>query len=518
MRLRLAFSRKGGCFFTPKRPKKAAFFFCSSGMLLAFATSAVGASSAADAALVPLPGTRSRRAKGADPVCSKRPKLLIISAGGIGTTTAISEFHKIPELEANCASDSDGMKHLPYNRLVAEHAHQLTDVKRILYLWGNPMHAVASLYRRGYQVTQAMKTRSEPFSDGSFGKVASERGVPRTIEAYAASKHDIFQMQKHIESYLTNRNNTGFRPALAFLQMERKTEHLDKLAHFLGVPRLALKNHMSSWETACRGVHRRRTHNHRTNPPALPPPAHSSNVTTFATSLDHNTCMLSARSRFPVAAELVDEETRFLHQRKALNDSVTAAREVVLAADDVAGRGSKCSRSKDEYVRWKQAKGAEGSQPIDEEPANSTSKPADTDDNLTFWGKAERVLMRIGEVVGGDVLGGNDSTAQQESNATKCLAHNRTAQNASVQNASAQNNTAHNSTAQPRPRRPTVQANTDSGCQPREVVADALSEELQARINNKFKGLGAITSGLDGDGFWVQHRPADWKYGVDYVR
>lgn len=293
--------------------------------------------------------------------------------------------------------------------------------------------------------------------------------MPRTIEAYAASKHDIFQMQKHIESYLTNRNNTGFRPALAFLQMERKTEHLDKLAHFLGVPRLALKNHMSSWETACR-------------------------------------------------AELADEETRFLHQRTALNDSVTAAREVVLAAEDVAGRGSKGSRAKDEYVRWKQAKGAEGSQPIDEEPADSTSKPSDTEDNLTFWGKAERVPMRIGEVMGGDILGSNDSTAQQGSNATKRLAHNRTAQNASVQNALAQNNTAHNSTAQPRPRRPTVQANTDSGCQPREVAADALSEELQARINNKFKGLGAITSGLDGDGFWVQHRPADWKYGVDYVR
>merc|ERR1740130_2240955 len=257
-------------------------------MLLAFATSAVGASSAADAALVPLPGTRSRRAKGADPVCSKRPKLLIISAGGIGTTTAISEFHKIPELEANCPSDSDGLKHLPYNRLVADHAKQLTDVTRILYLWGNPMHAVASLYRRGSQVTQATKTRSEPFPDGSLSRTASERAVPRTIDAYAASKYDVFQMQKHMESYLTNRNDTSFKPGLAFLQMERKTEHFDKLAHFLGVPRLALKHHVSSWETACR-------------------------------------------------AELADEATRLqgdMHQRSANESgSATAAREVVLAAE-----------------------------------------------------------------------------------------------------------------------------------------------------------------------------------------
>ena len=303
-------------------------------LVAALASSAVGASSAADAALVPAPESRSR-AKGPktpkEVVCSKRPKLLIISAGGIGTTTAISEFHKIPELESNCPNDSDGLKHLPFNRLVADHAEQLKDVKRILYLWGNPMHAVASLYRRGYQVTQAMKTRSEPFPDGSHSKAASERAVPRTIEAYAASKYDIFQMQKHIESYLTNRNDTSFRPGLAFLQMERKTEHLDKLAHFLGVPRLSLKNHMSSWETACR-------------------------------------------------AELADEEARLqgdLHQLSgAFGDSgsATAAREVVLAAPSIPlpGREEGKRRSyhpKAEYDKWKQGgKGAAGALHRDAEP------------------------------------------------------------------------------------------------------------------------------------------------------
>ena len=463
-------------------------------LVAALASSAVGASSAADAALVPAPESRSR-AKGPktpkEVVCSKRPKLLIISAGGIGTTTAISEFHKIPELESNCPNDSDGLKHLPFNRLVADHAEQLTDVKRILYLWGNPMHAVASLYRRGYQVTQAMKTRSEPFPDGSHSKAASERAVPRTIEAYAASKYDIFQMQKHIESYLTNRNDTSFRPGLAFLQMERKTEHLDKLAHFLGVPRLSLKNHMSSWETACR-------------------------------------------------AELADEEARLqgdLHQRSgAFGDSgsAAAAHEVVLAAPSMSllGREEGKRRSyhpKAEYDKWKQGraeqgKGAAGGPHRDAEP-DEEEQQQEEEQPTSFWDKAQRVLKRIGEAMGGNedsaVLGGGSKSSSPGSTTPKrsSTPRPRAASKRAAKNASAPNSTAQNSSAQAAPGAPTAQAarhTTGRGCQPREVAADALSAELQARINEKFQGLTAITAGLEGDGFWVQHRPEDWVYGVDY--
>ena len=427
-------------------------------------------------------------------MCSKRPKLLIISAGGIGTTTAISEFHKIPELEANCPSDSDGLKHLPYNRLVADHAKQLTDVTRILYLWGNPMHAVASLYRRGYQVTQATKTRSEPFPDGSLSRTASERAVPRTIDAYAASKYDVFQMQKHMESYLTNRNDTSFKPGLAFLQMERKTEHFDKLAHFLGVPRLALKHHVSSWETACR-------------------------------------------------AELADEATRLqgdMHQRSANESgSATAAREVVLAAEageSILSRGDGDRRSyhaKAEYDKWKQGrveqgKGATAALHRDAEPEKE-----EEEEPTSFWAKAQRVLKRIGEAMGGDdgstapgrATGGSDNSTLPSSTPrgtpkSSSTPKQRAASKRAEKNTTAQNTTAQNSTAQADPSVPTVQAAhqiTDSGCQPREVAADALSVELQARINAKFQGLSAITAGLDGDGFWVQHRPEEWVYGVDYV-
>ena len=181
-----------------------------------------------------------------------KPKVLIISAGGIGTTTTLSEFHKIQGLEANCPGDTDGLKHLPFNRLLTEHAEQISDVKRILYLWGDPMHAVASLYRRGFQVSQATKTRSEPFPDGSFSKEAAARATPLTIGGYARVHHDVFQLQKHIESYLAVRNESV---GMAFLQMEKKTDHLDELARFLDVPRLELKKHLTPWRVARGSAH-----------------------------------------------------------------------------------------------------------------------------------------------------------------------------------------------------------------------------------------------------------------------
>ena len=90
-------------------------------------------------------------------------------------------------------------------------------------------------------------------------------------------------------------------------------------------------------------------------------------------------------------------------------------------------------------------------------------------------------------------------------------AHKRTEKNTTAQNKTVSNST----TAQQAGSLREVAA--DRGCQPREVAADSLSVELQARLNSKFEALSAITAGLEGDGFWVQHRPEEWVYGVDYV-
>ena len=200
-----------------------------------------------------------------------QPKLVVISVGGIGTTTMMKELAQVDGLEMNDDGDKEvnvyhngtkgmsGMKHLPFGRLVDYWSDHLLHAERVLYLWGDPLHAVQSLYRRGYQTIQASKTRSEPFSDGTFSHARASVEVPRTLKAFAAAEGEPFQMLEHFQSYL-NASTAGrkvggkvFAPKVAFLRMEKKAEHLDRLAAFLGVeqPALELLNQVvSPWREA----------------------------------------------------------------------------------------------------------------------------------------------------------------------------------------------------------------------------------------------------------------------------
>ena len=180
------------------------------------------------------------------------PNVVVISCGGTGTTTMMRELAAVEGLRLNNDDDREGaiytdasghkqrapgMKHLPFGRLMQEYAnhsqYNLRETRRILYLWGDPLHAVASLYRRHFETVQVTKTRSDPFSDGTFSLAAAQAELPPTLEAYAMAEGEPFQMREHFESYLNavaSWSADGDAPKVAFLQMEKKAEHLDRLA------------------------------------------------------------------------------------------------------------------------------------------------------------------------------------------------------------------------------------------------------------------------------------------------
>ncbi len=200
------------------------------------------------------------------------PNVVVISCGGTGTTTMMRELAAVDGLRLNNDDDREGaiytdasghkqrapgMKHLPFGRLMQEYAnhsqYNLRETRRILYLWGDPLHAVASLYRRHFETVQVTKTRSDPFSDGTFSLAAAQAELPPTLEAYAAAEGEPFQMRQHFESYLNAAASwtaDGDAPKVAFLQMEKKAEHLDRLAAFLGVEQSALDKVVSPWRDA----------------------------------------------------------------------------------------------------------------------------------------------------------------------------------------------------------------------------------------------------------------------------
>ena len=158
----------------------------------------------------------------------------------------------------DAGSHKQRLKHLPFGRLMQEYAnhsqYNLRETRRILYLWGDPLHAVASLYRRHFETVQVTKTRSDPFSDGTFSLAAAQAELPPTLEAYAMAEGEPFQMREHFESYLNAAASwkaDGDAPKVAFLQMEKKAEHLDRLAAFLGVEQSALElKVVSPWRDA----------------------------------------------------------------------------------------------------------------------------------------------------------------------------------------------------------------------------------------------------------------------------
>jgi len=178
-------------------------------------------------------------------------QLLVVSLGGLGVATMIKELSSIPKFEAQLNADKD-LRYLPFGRLVSEQPEKIANVNRILYLWGEPTRTLKSIYRRGYQTFMAQKTRSDHFEGSTFDANVAFWGVPKNLDEYANASHDTFEMQKHIESYLDAPSDGTFLPKIAFLQIEKKTANLGRLANFLNLPEAELTAKLSPWEFASR--------------------------------------------------------------------------------------------------------------------------------------------------------------------------------------------------------------------------------------------------------------------------
>lgn len=122
---------------------------------------------------------------------SREIETLVVSHGGVGTTFImefIQQFHTV-----NCPYDRDGLKHLPLQPLSAN-----PDLK-VLYVFGDPVEAAASLFRRGYQSTQSANL-------ARFGVVGPRKIThDTTIAQYASSGQDSLHLSQHFNHWLDNR-------------------------------------------------------------------------------------------------------------------------------------------------------------------------------------------------------------------------------------------------------------------------------------------------------------------------
>jgi len=166
------------------------------------------------------------------------PDVLITSTGGVGTTRFIHEMFTVrPPLRLNNKDDLDHMKHAPFSKLLSDSrtAHKMRDVKKIVYLHGEPVRGILSLARRGYLGIQARKVRTDPVPKGRGLREAS-------LQQLVDWEGDYLQLEEHFLSFFEQ-----CQYPTAFVDVTRKTQEIEKLAAFLDVSEAELRSRLSPW-------------------------------------------------------------------------------------------------------------------------------------------------------------------------------------------------------------------------------------------------------------------------------
>ena len=162
-----------------------------------------------------------------------RGRTHVTSFGGVGTS-ALMVALSAAGAAINSGGDCDGVKHLPFGRLMREKAsHMLKNppVSRILYVYDDPTDAVMSLFRRGYNWDQLDKTRSDLPAPAS----------PETLQEYAEREDDPFEFEAHFDSFARQRTYP-----IAFVQQSRALQHAGDLADFLQLNGTLLRSQLEA--------------------------------------------------------------------------------------------------------------------------------------------------------------------------------------------------------------------------------------------------------------------------------
>lgn len=157
-------------------------------------------------------------------IIPKDIEVVVASYGGVGTTfflDFISQFKK-----TNHPQDDDKIKHLgmppvSFNKDV-----------RFVYIYGNPVEAVPSLFGRGMANFQSKKLQRDQ-------KIINEPiPLDTTLEEYALAGVDKFQFRRHFYNWY---RDYLVHPTL-FIRYEKIWDHKEEIFKFLDLPMSEIDN------------------------------------------------------------------------------------------------------------------------------------------------------------------------------------------------------------------------------------------------------------------------------------
>lgn len=140
--------------------------------------------------------------------------VLVVSSGGVGTTFLMNAIGE--HLRVNDPDNKDGLKHLPIPPIPQGVA------PRVIYVYGDPVMACLSLFRRQYHHTQSKITQH-------FYKPEYTIAFEDALEDYLNQPKEGFFFQRHFEKWRDI--PTGF-PVL-FLRYGSIHDELPRLADYL---------------------------------------------------------------------------------------------------------------------------------------------------------------------------------------------------------------------------------------------------------------------------------------------
>ncbi|MCM2370663.1 sulfotransferase domain-containing protein [Aporhodopirellula aestuarii] len=145
-------------------------------------------------------------------------EVLVASVGGVGTTMLLRHIGKFRK--TNHPSDHDGLKHIPIPP---------TDVggtAKYVYVFGDPIDSVISLFRRNYQSQQSRKLQR-------FQASKSIIGSGTTLHSYARHRVDRLPIKRHFQNW----HSFYLAVPTLFVRYETMHDNVEAIACFAGLPR-----------------------------------------------------------------------------------------------------------------------------------------------------------------------------------------------------------------------------------------------------------------------------------------
>lgn len=146
-------------------------------------------------------------------------EVLVVSAGGVGTTFLIEAISKYKR--TNCAENTDGFKHLPIPPIK-------NSKQKIIYVFGDPVMATISLFRRRYHYTQS---RQNNLFHDTF--LPYRIALDSSLEEYIEVGVDRLSLERHFENWYHKYR----RYEVFFIHYEHIHECLSSISAYLELPK-----------------------------------------------------------------------------------------------------------------------------------------------------------------------------------------------------------------------------------------------------------------------------------------